>query len=123
MSKEWAKRMEDSHAKVDNVTVTVGVIVVVEDVPKGGDEREREESILDDDAVVEVVNGIKLCKRGQSRSSTSGEFTKGSVFCARLEALRDISVQTFPLMLEVQLIVDKAVTVQSMKKDSSGLRR
>jgi len=65
MSKEWAKRI-DSHAKVDNVTVTVGVIVVVEDVPKGGDEREREESILDDDAVVEVVNGIKLCKRGQS---------------------------------------------------------
>ena len=40
MSKEWAKRI-DSHAKVDNVTVTVGVIVVVEDVPKGGDERER----------------------------------------------------------------------------------
>jgi len=39
--------------------------------------REREESILDDDAVVEVVNGINngaddndgvlLCKRGQSR--------------------------------------------------------
>ena len=69
--------MEDSHAKVDNVTVAVGVIVVVEDVLKEGDEREREESILDDDAVVEVVNGIKnvaddndgvlLCKRGQSR--------------------------------------------------------
>ena len=58
MSKEWAKRMEDSHAKVDNVTVAVGVIVVVEDVLKEGDEREREESILDDDAVVEVVNGI-----------------------------------------------------------------
>jgi len=86
----------------------------------------------DDDAVVEVVNGINngaddndgvlLCK--QSRSSTSGEFTKGSVFCARLEALREISVQTFPLMLEVQLIVDKAVTVQSMKKGQrSGLRR
>jgi len=88
----------------------------------------------DDDTVVEVVNGINngaddndgvlLCKRGQSRSSTSGEFTKGPVFCARLEALREISVQTFPLMLEVQLIVDKAVTVQSMKKGQrSGLRR
>ena len=36
MRKEWVKRMEDSHAKVDNATVTVGVIVVVEDVLKGG---------------------------------------------------------------------------------------
>jgi len=36
MGKEWVKRMEDSHAKVDNATVTVGVIVVVENVLKGG---------------------------------------------------------------------------------------
>ena len=32
MSKEWVKRMEDSHAKVDNDNVTVGVFVVVEEV-------------------------------------------------------------------------------------------
>jgi len=67
--------VEDSYAKVDNATVTVGVIVVAENVLKG--EREREESILDDDAVVWIVNGIKngaddndgvfLRKRGQSR--------------------------------------------------------
>jgi len=31
MSKEWVKRIEDSHAKVDNVTVTVWVVVVVEE--------------------------------------------------------------------------------------------
>ena len=34
MSKEWVKRMEDSHAKVNTVTVIVRVVVVVEDVLK-----------------------------------------------------------------------------------------
>ena len=67
MNKEWVKMMRDSHAKVDNANATVGVIVVVEDdlgfvkqVKEGGRmwEREREESVLEDNAVVEVVNGI-----------------------------------------------------------------
>ena len=32
MSKEWVRRMEDSHPKADIANVTVGVIIVVEDV-------------------------------------------------------------------------------------------
>jgi len=34
MSKEWVKRMGNSHAKVDDADVTVGVVVVIEDVVK-----------------------------------------------------------------------------------------
>jgi len=32
MSKEWVRRMEDSHPKADIANVTVRVIIVVEDV-------------------------------------------------------------------------------------------
>jgi len=32
MSKEWVRKMEDSHPKLDGVNVTVRVIIVVEDV-------------------------------------------------------------------------------------------
>ena len=32
MSKEWVRRMEDSHPNADIVNVTVRVIIVVEDV-------------------------------------------------------------------------------------------
>ena len=95
-----------------------------------GDEREREESILGDDAVVEVVNGINngaddndgvlLCKRGQSRRALhQWQVHKGVSILRETRSLERDLCPDFPFRLEVQLIVDKAVTVQSMKKDSA----
>ena len=92
--------------------------------------REREESILDDDAVVEVVNGINngaddndgvlLCKRGQSRRALhQWQVHKGVSILRETRSLERDLCPDFPFRLEVQLIVDKAVTVQSMKKDSA----
>ena len=104
---------------------------------EGGWEREKEKSILDDNAVVEVVvntinnrvddnDDVLICKQGQSQSSPPVASSQGGqYFVWDLKPWEtdnvgwSISVQTFPLRLEVQLIVDKAVTAQSMKKNST----
>jgi len=100
----------DSHAKIDDENVTVGVLGAVEHVFGSvtwvRKQRERKSSVLEvsvDDAVaVEVVDGIEngaddddsvvlcklaLCEDAVKELSTSGKFKGEIVFCTRLKAL------------------------------------
>ena len=106
------KWMEDSHAKVDDDNVTVGVLGAVEDVfgsvtwVKKQREREKKSSVLEvpvndamavevvssienraDDDVVIVLGKLALREDAAKQLSASSKFKGEIVFCTRLKAL------------------------------------